>query len=186
MKNLILIIIIIISTTACSAQKPIAKINNDQIKISSLTYKIQKEGNKYIVVRNSNNKLTNLKPVAPNLPKGISIVQNMKLDEKLLIKICSSIIPLSTLEKMPMGYGDWLSINFKVAPTGDPIEMEFVIRNTSLITAEEIQKIEDTIKKSSFKVVFKDGIEQFFGGVNYFNIDVPIRYRDMLKVKQNN
>lgn len=184
MKNIILAILAIIFTTACTAQQPIAKMNVQQVKVSNETYKIQKEGEKFLVIRNSSNKLKGIKPVAPNLPSDVKVNRNMKLDEKLLTQICADVIPLSTLEKMPMGYGDFLFISFKVSPSGKPIEMDFFIINTSLITAAQIQKIEDAIKRSGFKFVFTNGIERFFNGVNYFNIDVPILYQDMLKVKR--
>ncbi|TCD27282.1 hypothetical protein EZ456_08755 [Pedobacter psychrodurus] len=187
MKNLISILYFcIIISVACKAQKPVAKINSNQVKTSNVTYDIKKPTDTYTEIINSNNKLTAIKPLSPNLPKDISVVQNMKFSRKQLTQICANIIPLNTLKDLPVGYGDWLSIRFKVSSMGEPLEMEFLIRNTSLVTAEEIQKIEKAIKNSTFKFTFTNGIERFFGGVNYFNIDVPIRYIDMLKAKQNN
>lgn len=188
MKNSILIITLglIILTSACKAQQPISKINSDQVKTSSLVYNVKKEGEKFIFIKNSKNKLTNIAETAPNLPSDVKVRYNMILDKRIITQICAQAISLSTLKSMPMGMNDFLYIMVKVNAKGYPIEIGFGINNTSSITINEIQKIEEGIMKSAFKVTFTNSIERFFGGVNYFSIDISVAYSDMLKAKEAN
>ncbi|WP_426326589.1 hypothetical protein [Pedobacter sp. R-06] len=185
MKNLVFLVLLVL-LTSCKAQQPISQTKEGKVKIAGKSFYIKKLTDKYTEVINSNNKLTNVQPAELKLSNGIVVVQHMKIDEKKLIQICADVIPLKTLKELPKGYGDWLSIRFKVDSKGIPLEMEFLIRNTSLITAGELQQIEEKIKNSSFKITFTDGIERFFSRINYFNIDIPVRYGDILKAKEGN
>ena len=184
MKNLIILALLIILSSACRAQLPLAKISSSKVKANDNTYSISKPDNKVTEVINLNNKLTNSKMAVPNLPSGIMMPDFMRYDKNLLVKICADIIPITTLKKLPNGFGDWIFIAFKVDVNGNVLEMEFVLKNNSLITGNEIQKIEESILKSSFKVSFIKGIERYFEGANYINLYTQLRYSDMLKVKQ--
>lgn len=187
MKNSILAFFICaLLATACRAQQPIPKLSNNQIKIGLLTYNTKKESETLIKIINANNKLTNVKQVNPNVPSDVFIADYKKLDKNLITKICADAIPLNTLQQLPKSNGDYLYIILKIDTKGKPIEMEFVIRNTSLITANQIKTIEQNIMDSPFKVTFTHGIERLFTGSNYFSIDVLINYNDMLKAKQAN
>jgi hypothetical protein len=187
MKNVIIIIITIIGfTIACKAQEPVAKIATAQIKVKNVNYKLIKPDSKVTQIINTNNKLSGVKMIAPKLPSDVRVSEYVMYDKNILIQICVNVIPFSTLQKLPKSFGDWLFITFKVDVKGRPLEMEFLIKNTSLITANEIQKIEAEIMKSPFKITFIKGIERYFDGANYFNIDTQLRYSDMLKAKQAN
>ncbi|RZL19147.1 MAG: hypothetical protein EOO96_26310 [Pedobacter sp.] len=184
MKGLMLLIISFY-ITACRAQKPITKIIANQVKSSEATCRLEKPDVNATKVINLNNKLTSVKQMAPKLPPGVLIPGYINVDEKLLAKICSRNLSDNTLRNLPQGYGDFLSIDIKINTMGIPLEMVFVLKNTSPITPEEIKQIEVDIKKS-FKVTFKYGIEKYFDGANYFNVYAYVRYSDMLKVKEGN
>jgi len=184
LKNLIIFTLIIISSSACKAQQPVPKISSDRLKINNTSYILIKPDNKVTQIINANNKLNNVKQIAPNLPFDIKIPDYRTFDKNLLLQICAETISLTTLKKLPNGYGDWLFITFKVDVTGKILEMEFLVKNTSLITANDIQKVEDRIMRSRFKVTFKKELEPYFVGANYFSIDAIVRYSDMLKVKE--
>jgi len=184
MKKIFLILIISFYITACKAQQSIPKIASDKVKVNNTNYRLIRPNNKVTQIINTNNKLTNVKQVAPNLPLDIPIPAYSKFDKKLLIQICAEAIPLNKLQKLPQGYDDDIYIYMKINTKGEPLEMGFLVSNTSLITPNEIQQIEEKIMKSSFKVTFKHGIEQYFDGANYFNINIWIKYSDILKAKE--
>lgn len=81
---------------------------------------------------------------------------------------------------------DYLFISFKINESGYPIEIEFLFKNTSIITSNQLNQIEKELKGGKFKVTFKDGIEHYLKGINYFEVDVPVHYRDILKAKEGN
>lgn len=80
---------------------------------------------------------------------------------------------------------DYLFLSIKVDTKGEPIEIEFLANNSMSITLVDIQKIEKKILKSSFKVIFNKEIERYLLGANFLNVEVIIRYGDMLKAKEN-
>jgi len=184
MKKIFLILIISFYITACKAQQSIPKIASDRVKVNNTNYRLIRPNNKVTQIINANNKLNNVKQVEPNMPSDLKLPGYRKFDKNLLIKICAEVIPLSTLQKLPKGINDHLYIYIKINTKGDPLEMDFLVKNNSLITPNEIQQIEDKIMKSPFKVTFTHGIERYFEGVNYFDIDVWINYNDILKVKE--
>ena len=184
MKKIFLILAIVFCIMACKAQQPIAKIAGDKVKVNNKSYILKRPNDKVTEIINSDNKLKNVKQVAPNIPSDLKLPAYTKVDEKLIAKICADVIPLSKLQKLPKGYGDFLFIDIKVNTQGEPLEMEFLVRNTSLISLNEIEQIELEIKKK-FKVTFKQGIEKYFSGANYFNLYIPIAYNEMLKAKEN-
>jgi len=168
---------------ACKAQQPVVKISADEVKVNSVKYRLNRPNNNVTKIVNTNNKLTNVKAVAPNLPSDVKIPQYVKYDKNVLLSVCADVIPLATLEKLPKGIGDWIFVTFKVNPQGKVMEMEFLLKNTSLITASEIQKIEEKIKNSSFTVSFTYGIERYFEGANYFFVYTQLAYKDIYTKK---
>lgn len=186
MKKIFLMLIITFCIIACRAQQPIPKIASEKVKVNNTIYKLIKPDNKVTQIININNKLTKVKQIAPNMPSDLKIPGYRKFDKNILLKICAEVIPLTTLQNLPRGYNDYLFMTIKVNAEGEPLEIEFLLKNNSLITPEEIQKIEYKIFESSFKVSFTKGIERYFKGVNYFNIDVMIQYNEMLKAKVGN
>lgn len=187
MKNITLILISIIGLTiACKPQQPIAKITSENIRTSGVLYHINKPNNKYTQVINANNKFTNTKMIAPNLPFDLKIPGYRKFDKNIIFQICADIIPLSSLKKENINPMDYLFLSIKVNTKGEPMEIEFLANNSMPITSVDIQKIEEKILKSSFKVTFNKEIERYLVGANFLNVDVIIRYGDMLKAKENN
>jgi len=187
MKNIITTLyIIIIFIISCKAQQPITKISSNTVKAAAQTYNLKKSGDKYVEIKNKANKLTNVYQIAPNLPSDVKISYNIKFDKGLIDQICADAISYDILKKMPLGINDRLSIYLKVNEGGFPIEMEFIVRNTSLITASNLQQIEQEIKESNFKITFLNGIERYFKGANYFTINIPVTYSEMLKTKKGN
>ena len=185
MKNTLLILsFITILTLACKAQQPVAKLSSNKVNVGEESYTIQKSTTSLTKVVNDNNKLTNVKEIAPNLTPDIKMPGFMDFDKKILSQICASAITLEALKKFPKeDASDFLYIFIKVNPKGDVIECEFLLKNNSLITISQIKEIEHNIKEK-FKVKFKYGIEKSFEGANYFLLNAPIPYRDMLKIKE--
>lgn len=60
-------------SASCNAQRAIVKLSKHEVKVSSTTFKLTKSSIKLTKVINSNNKLTNVKQVAPNLPSDIKM-----------------------------------------------------------------------------------------------------------------
>lgn len=181
MKNIITTLsIIILLFTACAAQQPVAKISSNKVSLDKETYNISKSAGRYTEIKNSANKFGSVKQSAPNLPSDFKVSYNMSFDKKLVYKICADAIPLEKLKEMPMGMNDRLTIYMKVDGKGVPIEMEFVVQNTSLISAKELQQIEINIKKQ-VRITFLNGIDRYFKGANFFNIDIPVPYSEILK-----
>lgn len=80
MKNITLILISIKGLTiACKAQQPIAKTTSENIRTSGVLYHINKPNNKYTQVINANNKFTNTKMIAPNLPFDLKIPDGLSV-----------------------------------------------------------------------------------------------------------
>lgn len=186
MKN-IMITVVLLLAMACKAQQPISTGNTKQIKALGIIFNVKKIttelGNKYIEIANTANKLANVKQVTPKMSPGMSVVQYISYDKDIITKICANVIPLTILKKMTVEDHDWLSILIRFDSSGYPIELQFLIRQSSLISADDLAKIEIGVKKSAFRVTFKKEIQSFLPGANYFFIDLPIKYTDMLKVK---
>ncbi|MGY3054655.1 hypothetical protein ACVWYG_002862 [Pedobacter sp. UYEF25] len=137
MKYLTLILSsVVFIIVSCKAQVPIAKLNGDKVTLNARTYKVENDGKKYVFIKNTSNRLEDVKQVAPNLPSGLTTSYHVTIDKKLLTKICAEIISAERLRKMPQGVTDWLGIDLKYDTKGAPLEMSFVIRNTSLISAK--------------------------------------------------
>ncbi|MGY3055272.1 hypothetical protein ACVWYG_003487 [Pedobacter sp. UYEF25] len=75
-----------------------------------------------------------------------------------------------------------MSQNMRFDTKGIPLEMSFVIRNTSLITAKDLEQIEQMITESNFKISFLKGTQSYIREANFFTVDYPIPYSEMLKV----
>lgn len=134
-------------------------------------------------MRNSTNKFDNTSSITPNLPNGVRYNDYVKLDKKLITKICANAIPLNTLKLLPVEMNDDLFICFKIDENGYPIEMEFLMKNNSLITAEQLAQIEEDLKNGQIKAVFHNGFEKLFKGANFFVLNMWIPYSNMLKAK---
>ncbi|TCD27281.1 hypothetical protein EZ456_08750 [Pedobacter psychrodurus] len=187
MKNSIVILLsYIFLITACNAQQPISKVKEGTIKVAGEKYLVEKPDDKRTQLINTKNIFTNKKLIAPNLPVGIRIKDYMKIDVNLITKICANVIPLETLRQLPNGMNDYLFISLKMSEKGYPIEMEFLVKNTSLITSSQLNLIEKELKNGQFRVTFKQGVERFLKDINYFELDIPVSYSDMLKAKRAN
>lgn len=171
---------------ACRAQQPVAKVDMANIKVKTTAYKLNRPNNKVVTIVNNSNKLRGVDGIAPNVPKGIIMKKFMIYDRSIIPSICADIIPLQVLKESPKGYNEYLYIRLKISTTGQPLEMEFLIHNNSLLTADQIQHIEAEIFKSQFKVTYKPEVQKFLPGANYFEIDVIISYDDLLKIKESN
>ena len=170
---------------ACRDQQPVTQVKSDIVRFNTANYKLNRPNDKVMIIFNSLNKLTNTVGIAPNVPNGIIMKQYMIADKSIITKICAEVIPLATLIKLPKGNGDWLSLNRKINPQGKPIEMTFLIKNTSLISAKEFQQIEKRILTSSSIVTFKLEVQKFLKGINYLEYDATTKYNDILKAKQD-
>ncbi|WP_231464477.1 MULTISPECIES: hypothetical protein [unclassified Pedobacter] len=184
MKNVILTISLSFLIIACKTQKPLAKMDEGKINISGETYLIKKPDHKRTQLVNTSNKFSKVRFYAPNLPQDIKINSYIKFDKKIVTQICAKYIPLSILEQLPKGFNDFLFIGFKMNENGSPIEIEFLMKNTSLLTLSQLKEIEEELKAGKFKVVIQPEIKQFLKGINYFEVDIPVLYSDMLKSKQ--
>ena len=185
-KSILGIFSFILVASACRSQQPISKIAASEIKALGITYKVNKNESKFTVLKNERNKLSDVAQITPNLPNGLRATYYMEVDKKMLAKICADAIPLNTLKQLPMGMNDRIDIYTKVDVNGIPIEMDFIVQNTSLITAVELSKIETKMKDGSFKINFNKEIKPYIKGANYFPISLGISYFDILTVKQGN
>ncbi|SMC73684.1 hypothetical protein [Pedobacter nyackensis] len=185
MKNILLIVFLCFAL-ACKAQQPISTINTTQVKASGITFKIKRtttdSGKDYVKISNTRNKLDNVKQVTPNLNFRLNVNEYILFDHDIIKDICASVIPLNELKKMATKRGG-LFIAMKYNTRGYPLELVFLIEKSSLISAEDLAKIETRIKKSAFHITFKKEVQKLVVGANYLLVDFSYTYAEILEAK---
>lgn len=182
-KNIITICFLLTISLACKAQKSISKIDAQFVKTLSNTYKLDKSNTQFINVENSLNKLSKVKPIAPNWPLNISSYKKITLDQNLLVVICTEILSLEKIKNLPKGLNDALAIRIKADINGKPLEISFLTEMNSLFTVNELEKIESQIKKRVTIKIAQD-FKKYLIGANFIVFDTQVHYKDMLTARQ--
>jgi ABC-type phosphate/phosphonate transport system substrate-binding protein len=160
-------------SVACKAQKAISKIDAGIVKSKGLTYKLDNSNSKYIEIKNTANQLANVKYSAPNWPANLSPSRVITTDRNVLVAIFREVLNQERIKQLPTGRHDALFIHIKSDLNGKTLNISFVAQKNSTLTIEDLEKIENEIKKR-VKVHILPDYKRFLVGANYIVLDVQI------------
>lgn len=183
-KNIILACLFLAMSLACTAQKTVSKIENGLVKGKLITYRVNQSIPSFISIENNSNKLSNLKPIAPNWPANVASFKKITIDEKLLAAICAEALQPEKVKRLPMGPIDALAIRIKADANGKPMEISFLTEQNSILTIEELENIEMDIKKSILLYIAPD-FKRYLIGANFIVFDAQVFYKEILAAKGN-
>ena len=184
-KITILVNICLILSVSCMAQNLLSQLKDGEtVKGTSQWYKSKKEG-KLIILENTQNKFSNVKQSSPNLPINLTPSKfDIIFDKAQLTKICSQYIDIQQLETMLIGNKySGINIDIRTDLTGKILEVGFYTEQNSLLKLQQIEQIENEIKKRNL-VTIKPEMLRYLEGSNFWLIYPKIYYDDLLKVKQ--
>lgn len=183
-KHMIIACLSLGMSLACTAQKPLSKIDDGLVKSNINSYKLDKSNSSFISVENSSNKLSNTKPIAPNWPANVSSFKKITIDQKLLTLICAEGLPIEKVKNLPTGPIDALAIRIRADISGKPLEISFLTEKKSILTVNELEKIELEIKKRIIINIAPD-FKRYLVGANFIVFDTQVFYNEILLAKRN-
>lgn len=166
-KQFLITIILLISINFTYSQilKP-----NSIIKTDHSSFITHGSNSRSMFVENKNNFYHTRKPKLP--PTAISSVE--KTDKYSLLKAFNQVFTNDRIKQLLPEHG--LFIEFYVSPLGKVLEVRFLLPTNTMITAKELEQLEQAIKTN---VTFALKQEETKGG-DFFIIDQNARYDKIL------